>query len=118
MLLALCSCLSRYLTGAMAHDACLRFLIKPSAASWVQLGDQPSSGYCLMAQHTLIVAVPKDATTLVSIEADSTEELFRIGREMFPRHRCASGGYLATRHCRPSFIDIRRPSTLMVSSCI
>jgi hypothetical protein len=43
-----------------------------------------------MAQNTLIVAVPKDATTLVPIEADSTEELFRIGCEMFPRHRWAA----------------------------
>jgi hypothetical protein len=43
-----------------------------------------------MAQYTLNVAVPEDAKTLVPIEADSTEELFRIGWEMFPGRRLAA----------------------------
>jgi hypothetical protein len=40
--------------------------------------------------HALIVEGPDDAMTLVPIEADSTEELFRIGREMFPGRRLAA----------------------------
>ena len=43
-----------------------------------------------MTQHTLIVEGPDDAMTLVPIEADSTEELFRLGREMFPGRRLAA----------------------------
>lgn len=43
-----------------------------------------------MGQHTLIVEGPGDAMTLVPIEADTTEELFRIGREMFPGRRLAA----------------------------
>jgi hypothetical protein len=43
-----------------------------------------------MGPYTLIVEGPGDAMTLVPIEADITEELFRIGREMFPGRRLAA----------------------------
>jgi len=51
---------------------------------------QPCSYTLLIGKHTLIVEEPGNAMNMVPIEADTTEELFRIGREMFPGRRLAA----------------------------
>ena len=43
-----------------------------------------------MTRHTLIVEGPGDEMTLVPIVADTPQEVFRIGREMFPGRRLAA----------------------------
>jgi len=43
-----------------------------------------------MTRHTLNVEGPGDEMTLVPIVADNPQEVFRIGREMFPGRRLAA----------------------------
>jgi hypothetical protein len=43
-----------------------------------------------MTRHALIVEGSEDTMTIVLFDADTTGELFRIGREMFPGRRLAA----------------------------